>query len=136
MKTIPGILLTLALAGCAAAPSRVDASRSIMPEFESEIVVNAEKLPLYRNVRAEATVPPVYSPRDVEVGVVSEVLVGAVVEKNGTVSATFVMRALASPDLQKGARAAVIQWRFPPIFKDGDRIRYVTAVPIQFSVQN
>jgi TonB family protein len=136
MKFISVLLLILAFAGCAEAPSRAEASRSRTPEYDSEIVVNADKLPLYRNVRAERSVPPVYSPRDLDAGAANEVLVGAVVEKDGKVSATFMMRALASPDLQKAAQAAMMQWRFPPILKDGEKIRYAVAVPMQFSVQN
>ena len=134
MKVISAILIILAFAGCAAVPSDAGASGPKTPEFDSEIVVNSEKLPLYRNVRAEFTVPPVYSPQDLDTGQVSEVLVGAVIEKNGSVSATFMIRALASPQLQSAGKAAVMHWRFPPIFKDGEKIRYAAAVPIQFSV--
>ena len=63
------------------------------------------------------------------------VTVGAVVDRDGTVSRTFIISKVgATREMEQYAMIAVKRWSFPPMVKEGRKLRYVARVPIVFTL--
>lgn len=100
------------------------------------LVVDGDTYQVYNcfsDVRPSRTVNPICpkSARDERRG--GEVLVGALVDAKGKVTKTFVVKAVAKPDIQEAARNAVGKWRFPKQRGSGDPASYVVLVPIMLA---
>jgi protein TonB len=63
------------------------------------------------------------------------VILEALVDREGIVTDVKVLRS-AGPILDRQALAAVSQWRYSPLLRNGQRERFVLTVTLSFSVRN
>jgi protein TonB len=80
-------------------------------------------------------VEPVYPPAAVAARLQGIVILEALVDREGMVTGVKVLRS-AGPILDRQALAAVSQWRYSPLVRNGQRERFVLTVTLSFSVQN
>ncbi len=95
------------------------------PKFDEYVYV--EELP-----EAIAKVPPVYPPAARSSGVEGQVMVQALVGKDGLVKDTKVVKSI--PELDAAAVESVRQWRFKPALSKGQPVAVWVAVPVKFSL--
>lgn len=75
-------------------------------------------------------VKPVYPPLARQAGVQGEVILQAVIGKNGRIENLRVVS--GNPMLVKAARDAVIQWRYRPYLLDGEPVEVETQITVNF----
>lgn len=103
------------------------------PPARRVVVVDEISYPVYELIREVEPVRhsnPVYPIKAKRERRGGETLVGAIVGEDGNVRKAYVERALADPDIQEAARAAVAQWRFPKLKEGKKPIAYIVFVPV------
>lgn len=80
-------------------------------------------------------VKPVYPPAAIATRLQGIVILEALVDRDGTVTSVKILRS-AGRILDREALAAVRQWRYSPLLRNGRRERFVLTVTLSFSVQN
>ncbi len=80
-------------------------------------------------------VEPIYPPAAVAARLQGIVILEALVDREGLVTDVKVLRSAGSI-LDRQALAAVRQWRYSPLLRNGQRERFVLTVTLSFSVQN
>ena len=75
-------------------------------------------------------VKPVYPPLARQAGVQGEVILQAVIGKDGRIENLRVVS--GNPMLVKAARDAVIQWRYRPYLLDGEPVEVETQITVNF----
>lgn len=90
---------------------------------------------VYVEVLPEAIrkVPPVYPDAAREANVDGQVIVQALIGKNGRVSETMVAHSI--PPLDAAAVAAVEQWEFKPARTNGEPVAVWVAIPVKFRLR-
>jgi TonB family protein len=81
---------------------------------------------------AVVKVPPVYPPKARTSGIEGQVLVQALVGKDGLVKDVRVGKSI--PELDDAAIACVRQWRFKPALSKGAPVEVWVAVPVKFAL--
>lgn len=79
-------------------------------------------------------VDPIYPPKLIREHVQGEVVLFAIIRKNGSVDSIRVMRSL-DPQLDRDAAAALAQWRFRPATRAGAPVDVEAVVHIPFNYQ-
>lgn len=77
-------------------------------------------------------VKPIYPPLARQAGVQGEVILQAVIGKDGRIEDLRVIS--GNPLLVKAARDAVIQWRYRPFLLDGEPVEVETQITVNFKV--
>jgi protein TonB len=76
-------------------------------------------------------VDPAYPPSAIKQNIEGQVILYAIIRKDGTVDSIQRVRGL-DPDLDKNAIAALAQWRFQPAMRDGEAVDIEAVVYIPF----
>jgi protein TonB len=78
-------------------------------------------------------VRPVYPPEAMATGVAGMVIVEALIDMEGAVRSTRVLRSI--PQLDQAALDAVRQWRFTPTVLNGLAVPVIMTVTVNFTLQ-
>jgi protein TonB len=109
----------------------VVASPSLARQVE-EVGVNGVVAP-----RVVKSVPPTYTPEAIRARIEGVVVLGAVVQDDGTVANITVVRSLDSTyGLDEQAIAALKQWTFAPGTKDGKPVAVRVRVELAFNLRS
>jgi TonB family protein len=118
-RSFPLVLAALALSGAALASA---------PQ-EEPLVAGSEGVPVPKKIKH---VQPVYPPSAIAEGIRGIVILDIVVDTDGHVASTSVVRSI--PGLDEAALAAVHQWQYEPVKVDGKPVRVRLTVPITFAL--
>lgn len=117
-RSLPLALLALALPGVALLSAR-----------EEPLVAGSEGVPVPRKIKH---VQPVYPAAALAEGIRGIVILDVVVDTNGRVESTTIIRSI--PGLDQAALEAARQWQYEPVKVNGKPARVRITVPITFAL--